>query len=106
MRAILTFLDNYVRFENPENNCIFRNEIDNITGKKNFMDIFQQVEEMKREEGREEGLKEGMEKSVRVLLANTDFSPEKIASLVEVPLTLVKKIQREMRSKKKEMRSK
>jgi len=70
------------------------------------MDIFQQVEEMKREEGREEGLKEGQEKSVRILLANTEFSPEKIASLVEVPLTLVKKIQRETRSKKKETQSK
>jgi len=103
---LTTFLDNYVRVENPENNRIFRNEIDHITGKKNFMDIFQQVKEMKREEGREEGLKEGQEKSVRILLANTEFSPEKIASLVEVPLTLVKKIQRETRSKKKETQSK
>jgi hypothetical protein len=106
MRAILTFLDNYVRFENPENNRIFINEIDNLTGKKNFMDIFQQVEAIKREEGVEEGLKKGLENSVKALLTKTEFPPEKIAYVLEVPLPLVKKIQKEMRAKKNEMQPK
>jgi predicted transposase YdaD len=99
MQAILTFLDNYVQFEKPENNRKFRREVDKYTGKKNTMDIFEQVAEMKRQEGIQEGLQKGVEKSVRALLANTEFSVEKIASLVEVPITLVKKLSKEVRAK-------
>jgi len=101
MQAILTFLDNYVRFEKTETNRIFRNEIDKITGKINTMDIFEQVAEMKRQEGREEGLEEGLERSVRVLelLGNTEYSVEKIASLAEVPVTFVMKLAKEVRAK-------
>jgi hypothetical protein len=99
LKAILTFLDNYVRFGNPENNRIFRSEIDQITGKTNTMDIFEQVAEWRRLDGIEEGIEKGKENSIRLFLANTEFSPEKIASLVEVPLALVEKIKKEMRSK-------
>lgn len=99
LQAILTFLDNYLRFENPENNRIFNSEIDQITGKTNTMDIFEQVAEWRRLDGIEEGIEKGKENSVRLFLANTEFSPEKIASLVEVPLALVEKIMQEMRSK-------
>ena len=103
MQAILMFLDNYVRFEKTETNRIFRNEIDKITGKINTMDIFEQVAEMKRqeglEEGRQEGLEEGLERSVRALLAKTEFSVEKIASLIGVPVTFVSKLAKEVRSK-------
>jgi predicted transposase YdaD len=99
LQAILTFLDNYVRFEKLETNRIFRNEIDKITGKKNTMDIFEQVAEMKRQEGHRQGLKEGVEKSARLFLANTEFSIEKIASLVGVPVTFVKKLSRKVRGK-------
>ena len=37
--------------------------------------------------------------SVRLFLANTEFSVEKIASLVGVPVTLVKKLAKEVRAK-------
>jgi hypothetical protein len=76
---------------------IFRNEIDKITGKRNTMDIFEQVAEMKRQEG----LEEGLEKSVRVLelLANTEYSVEKIASLIGVPVKFASKLAKEVRSK-------
>ena len=67
------------------------------------MDIFEQVAEMKRqeglEEGRQEGLEEGLERSVRALLAKTEFSVEKIASLIGVPVTFVSKLAKEVRSK-------
>ena len=99
----MTFLDNYVRFENQESNRIFRNEIDKITGKTNTMDIFEQVAEMKRQEGLmegfEEGHRKGLEESVRGLLANTEFSIAKIASWVGVPVSLVRKLSKEVRSK-------
>lgn len=65
------------------------------------MDIFEIVEQWRYEDG----IQEGKENSVKILLANTEFSPEKIASLVDVPLSLVKKIKKELRSQKKEMPS-
>jgi len=71
------------------------------------MDIFEQVAEWKRQElleeghrkGHRKGVKEVQEKSVRKLLANTEFSMEKIASLIEVPITLVRKLAKEVRAK-------
>jgi hypothetical protein len=36
---------------------------------------------------------------VRKLLVNTEFSPEEIAKLVEVPVVLVKKIKKELKAK-------
>ena len=59
------------------------------------MDIFEQVAEWRWQEG----LEEGLERSVRALLANTEFSVEKIASLVGVPVTRVKKLSKEVRVK-------
>lgn len=99
LRAILTFLHNYVRFENPRANRIFKKEIDNITGKKNTMDIFEQVAEWKRLDGVEEGMKKAEEKSVRSLLTKTKFSVEKIASVLDVPVARVEKIQQELKTK-------
>ncbi|MDO6432974.1 hypothetical protein Q4E93_20365 [Flavitalea sp. BT771] len=103
LQAILTFLDNYVRFEKTESNRIFRKEIDKITGKKNTMDIFEQVAEWRWQEGLQEGhrkgINEGLEKSVRALLANTEFSVEKIASLIGVSVTRVRKLSKEVRCK-------
>jgi hypothetical protein len=95
LRAILTFLDNYVQFENPEYNRKFRYEIDKITDKKNTMDIFEQVAEWRFQDG----LEQGDEKAVKVLLANTEFSVEKIASLVDVPISFVEKIKKELQTK-------
>ena len=67
------------------------------------MDIFEQVAEMKWEEGlkggRRKGLREGAEKSVRLFLANTEISIEKIASLVGVSIAFVKKLSKEVRAK-------
>jgi flagellar biosynthesis/type III secretory pathway protein FliH len=67
------------------------------------MDIFEQVAEMNRQEGiqkgHRKGFKEGVEKSVRVLLANTELSEAKIASLAEVSIVLVRKISKEVRTR-------
>jgi len=98
LQAILTFLDNYVLFEKPETNRIFRDEIDKITGKKNTMDIFEQVAEMKAQEARKEGIEEGRTEErrhfVENLLKESDFSLEKIASLANVSVGYVKEIKK------------
>jgi predicted transposase YdaD len=89
-----------VTFKNPETNRKFVEESNkdknNIT-----MGIIEQMHEIKRqegvEEGRREGIQEGLENAVRKLLVNTEFSPEEIANVVEVPLALVKKIKKELK---------
>ncbi len=108
LQAILSFLDNYVLFENPENNRKFRAKIDKITGKKDTMDIFDQVAEMRREEGIQQGLQKGIQEGtqktsrlfVENLLKEPGFSIEKIASLANVSLAFVKRVKKELGKKK------
>lgn len=59
------------------------------------MGIIEQMHEIKRQEG----VQEGLENAVRKLLVNTEFSSEEIAKAVEVPVTLVKKIKKELKGK-------
>jgi len=103
LKAILRFLDNYIQFDNPEMNRTFKEEIDKITGKKNTMDIFEQLAQWQREDGIEIGFEKGRqqekENTVRIFLSHTEFDTEKIASLVGVPISLVEKIKEELRAK-------
>lgn len=101
--AILTFLNNYVVFKNPKTNRKFVEETDQILGKTNTMGIIEQLAEIKHQEGIKEGIKEGiqegLEKAVRGLVVNTDLSTPKIAEAVGVPVSLVRKIKKEMNGK-------
>ena len=94
-KGIHVFLENYVVFKNSETNRKFMEQRAQILGKKNTMGIVEQLVEMKRQEGIEEGL----EKAVQKLLVNSEFSPKKIAELMEVPVALVQKIKKEMSTK-------
>lgn len=98
--AILTFLNNYVLFKNPQINRIFKDRFDLITGKKDTMDIFERVAELRAEEALERGRAEGQQESnrtvVKNLLEESDFSLEKIATIVNVPVDFVKQIKREL----------
>jgi hypothetical protein len=77
IKAILQFLERYIRFENPE-------EIDLITGKQNTMDIFEIAADMK--------VEERLGEVVANLLKVTDFSDDKIASIAKVSLDFVKEV--------------
>lgn len=95
-RAIKYFLYNYLVFKNPETNRKFIEESAKLSNKKNTtMGIFEQMEEILRQEGMEEGL----EKAAKSLLTNSNFSVEKIAELLEVPLALVEKVKKELKTK-------
>jgi len=59
------------------------------------MGIIEQLAEIKAEEAREEG----NEKAAKLLLENTEFSVGKIAELVGVPVSLVKKVKESLRLK-------
>jgi len=105
--VILSFLRNYVVFEDPEINRKFDEDIDQLTGKQNTMGIIEILAEQRAEkaleqgleQGREEGREEGREqarraheKSIKAFLDTTDFSAEKIASLLDVPVSFVEKV--------------
>ena len=112
---ILTFLNNIVLFENQETNLIFMEQLDQLTGKKNSMGIIERLAERRaeraleqgleqglergREEGREEGAREAQQKSIKSLLDNTEFSAEKIASLIGVPVSFVERVKESLSAK-------
>jgi len=98
IRAIFVFLENNVRFADPEMNSNFRAGIQS-QDKNNVMGIDEYLKQVGKEEGLEEGRKEEQEKSVRIFLTNTEFSVDKIASLVGVSIPYVEKIKKELQSK-------
>lgn len=91
IKAILSFLNNYVVFKNQETNSIFTKEIHRITNKTKPMGFFERWAEYKTEEA--------LEKVVRNLLRRSNFSMEKIASIAGVPLDFVKKVKKSIRTK-------
>lgn len=74
-------------------------QTDQIFGKKNTMGILEQLAEIKHQEGLEEGARTEKENFLRVFLAHTEFSADKIAELVGVPVELVEKVKEESRAK-------
>jgi predicted transposase YdaD len=108
---ILSFLKNYVPFENPEENRIFMDKIDLTTGKRNTMGIIEQLADMRAKEAREEGILEGrtegmlegLQKAKREMVENllhqTEFSDDKVASIANVSVTLVAQVRKDLRNK-------
>ena len=98
--AIMRFLNNYVQFKKPETKRIFMQEVDKKTGKRNTMGILEQLVEIKsqeaREEGRAEAFEESNKKAVKAFLTNTEFSVEKIASLVDVSVVFVDQVKKSL----------
>jgi hypothetical protein len=101
VRGIMNFLKHYIRFEKPENNAKFEQEIVTLTGKNRAnMGTEEYLLQKAKKEGIEEGFEKGIEKGaeeksiafVKSLLANTDFNDEKIAAVAYVTVDFVKKI--------------
>lgn len=94
--AIMRFLNNYVQFKKPETKRIFMQEVDKRTGKKNTMGILEQLVDIKSKEAREEGRAQAQEQAVKAFLTNTEFSVEKIASLVDVSVSFVEQVKKSL----------
>ena len=67
------------------------------------MGILEQLVDIKSREAREEALEEGnqkvkatQEQAVKAFLANTEFSVEKIASLVDVTVSFVEQVKKSL----------
>jgi hypothetical protein len=110
IRAIFTFLENYVLFKNPETNSIFKERI-RSQDKNDIMGIDEYLKMVAKEEGIKEGQKKGIKKGrieekqkrsqlfVENLSTRTDFSVKKIADLACVTEAFVKKVQKGLKSK-------
>ena len=104
IRAIFNFLKSYVLFQEPEMNGIFteRTESRQKTISMNMtdfvrMEALEEGEEIGMMKGEEKGRNREREKFARRLLADTEFSLEKIAELVEIPLAQVETWSRDLR---------
>ncbi|MDR1729929.1 MAG: hypothetical protein LBR52_04635 [Prevotellaceae bacterium] len=92
IRAILKFLVTYVRFENPENNLIFEQEFEQITGKGKTMGIVELFLSVERKRAQKEGEKRGEERTTRRTvfnMVNKNFDDDLIASIAGVPLSML-----------------
>lgn len=93
VRGIINFLQHYVHFENPENSAKFEEAIIAITGKSN---VNMGTEEYLLQKAEKKGREESKKVFVKSLLSDTDFDDEKIASLADVSVTLVKEIKAQL----------
>jgi flagellar biosynthesis/type III secretory pathway protein FliH len=96
-------LRNYVLFEKPETNRKFDNQIKE-SDKAGIMNTLEYVKMEGKEEGfaegQAEGFTRGLANAVVALLANTEFSIEKIAGILGVSTTFVIKVNDESRVRK------
>jgi hypothetical protein len=100
IRNLLQFLKLYIRFENQELINKFDTELDIIKNQQTTMGLEEFVLDRERRVGRKEGREEGMSikeiedktNFTKNLLTQTDFSEEKIASLVGVEIEFVKQV--------------
>jgi hypothetical protein len=96
LQAILAFLDNYIQFENKETNRIFKERVDELTGKQNTMDIFEILAQWKLEDAREDAREEQKEEFARKLLANLKLPVEDIAAITEIPISEINNLKAEV----------
>jgi flagellar biosynthesis/type III secretory pathway protein FliH len=107
IRAVFTFLRNYVLFEKPEMNRKF-DDLFAQTDKTSVMNTVEYLRMEGREEGLAEGLKKGLERGKREgkkeatrtivenLLRNSDYPIEKIASSCGVSIDFVNDIKKKI----------
>jgi predicted transposase/invertase (TIGR01784 family) len=97
-KRLLRFLKYYVRFDKKENIANFDNAIQELTNKKGIMGIEEYLIEQAEKEGIRKGIKKGQGKKsrefVKILLLNTDFTVAKIARLVNVTESFVRKMKK------------
>jgi len=95
IRIIMNFLKNYIRFENSENNAIFEQQYEQITGKEHIMGLEELILTMERKRGQIEGEKRGEKRRENQLIINMlrkNLTDELIADFTNVPIDYVQKI--------------
>ncbi len=92
IRSIITFLRLYVRFDNAEIITKFDKELSLLTNKHTTMGIEEFVLQRAKNEGIEIGISQKNLDFVKTLLNETNFSIQKIATMVGVPVSFVEEV--------------
>jgi hypothetical protein len=98
IRMIMNFLKSYIHFENTENNTIFDQELQQITGRTETMGIEELILTTERKRAEKRGMESGVEKGVErnkremvIRMIQKKFTDEIIADIAEVSLEYVQK---------------
>ena len=94
VRAILSFLKNYILFAKPQTNLIFDRELNQISDKIKSMGIIEYVAEMRAEEN----FQKERQKIVKRLLTKTELPMKTIASIADVSIYYVQKVKKGLRA--------
>lgn len=103
--TIMNFLRYYIRFEDKNLNIEFDKKIEILTNKKRTMGIEEQLLEIARKKGEFIGERKGERKGqknahkqiIQNLIHNLGYSEEKIAEIIAIPLSAVKKYTKSLR---------
>ena len=91
IRALINFLKAYIRFENSENNTIFEQKYEQITGREQTMGLEELILTTERKRGRLEGEKRGINQVIMNMLRK-NLTDEMIADFANVSIDYVRKI--------------
>ena len=86
-----------LHIENPEINSNFDQQMDKLIGRTKPMGILETVKMLEREEATEQARYEAKREFVKNLIEQTDFTDRKIAALVTVSVSSVRKIRAELK---------
>ncbi len=99
--CLLVFLKNFIYIENEEINRIFDKQIQDLSGGAINMGIIEAVKLHERQQGQLEGRLEGkLEVVERLILKLGLTSDEQIADLANVSIEFVKKVRRDLTTRK------
>jgi hypothetical protein len=96
LQAVLVFMERYLPLEDAEIRRQFSKHVDQLTNKKNTMDMI----ELELQLTRQESEKAARESVVRELLIHSRFSDKRIAAITKISSRQVAKMRKQIRSKK------
>lgn len=100
IKKFVRFLNRIIIFKNSQYNTIFDQHVKTLTGGTITMGIEETLKMLDREEGIEKGRKEKNHIVVENLLSKLGLSDEQAADVAEVSVAFVKKVRKEIETKK------
>jgi predicted transposase YdaD len=100
IRLIISFLKNYIRFENPEKNIIFEKKYEQLTERKKTMGLEEMLLDIARTDGEKRGIKLGEKRGIEQVVMNMlrkNLTDETIADLANVTVDYVQKMRKSLK---------
>lgn len=100
----MAFIAYYVNFENPTMMIKFEKEVEQLTGRSTPMGVKEILLDRRKKEGIELGIEQGRQEErfefVERLIEKLGLSDEQIADVANVSMDFVKKVRKELASRK------